>query len=107
MRLRKYTSFEEIDGHIHAKFYWATIEHPHLAKKGTAKFTRERWNAVVCELIKHMPLNNKWLIHYSDKCIKEFKETAEVDTSSICHVNLTPELIEDQKLILKFFPHRN
>ena len=73
MRIRKYTTFTEIDDNMIANFYWANEEDPYLIKTGTAKFSRERWGVIVLQLKKHMPLKDKWLIHHADKSVTEFK----------------------------------
>ena len=73
MRIRKYQSFTQVGEEIHANFYWANEDEPHLVKTGIAKFNRVRWEAVIVQLIKHIPLKDKWLIHHADKTITEFK----------------------------------
>ena len=73
MRIRKYTGFHQVDEEVHANFYWANEDEPHLIKTGKAKFSRERWGVVVLQLKKHIPFENKWLIHHTDKSVTEFK----------------------------------
>ena len=59
--IRKYISFHQIGNEIHAKFYSRNNEFPGLMRTGKCKFSEKRWENVLPKLIKHKPLNKKWL----------------------------------------------
>ena len=98
--IRKYISFNQIENTIHAVYYSMDSDFPGLIRKGKCKFSEERWEKILPNLIKQKPLSKKWLTCDFEEYIEP---PAETDLSSIIHLTLKPELLEDQKLLLKFF----